>query len=164
MRGLSRIVLFFTLLDLVGFSHAQSTPTIQGQGPYSITITRQDKTSTIGAPHVVRITLTNISKDDILLAILSGSAEPFFEIEAHDSQGNPIRRIDKSAVMSSSELPVGSYRPKILHPGESIQKEVDLGKMFDLTRGGTFRIRAHRRDDPTGIDIQSNFAHLTVTK
>jgi hypothetical protein len=148
----------------------------------------------LGGPFQLKLSLTNISDHGITLAGIPGLVNgPLYkkvllramDIQVRDASGNFVaetefgKTIHARSLQPPPPLPPappnspprpGPEAPKgfgtYLAPGQSISEESDLSKEFDLSRPGTYTVRAFMRgpDPAAGNSVTSNTLTFTVTR
>jgi len=153
------------------------------QVPFSVSIAAESNVFKAGSEVKIRLTLRNISNEEIPCARNPGPrvdrlGEFFAEVEVRDSKGNLapetkyyrlIRgKADPAMKSAALEKPVkGSAHPQpqalfggsvavlMLKPGESQDADIVVSKLYDLTQPGEYTISAARRFSQLETDPRS---------
>lgn len=160
--------LLLASVAVAGLLTAQSVPPAkQAEARFSIAITVEPTTVKTGSPLTVNVILTNKSKDTIYLDVSAQwMAELDFRIEVRDDQGNLAAVTDygRNVIKHEGGIPiVENYMGvAVLHPGETLKREISISKLYNLNRPGKYTIQAQRIDDNKAA-AKSNTVTVTVT-
>jgi hypothetical protein len=166
------------ILGIAGMLPAQSTPPAKPAEPrFSITISVDPEVVEAGSEVWVKAILTNKAKattftdltdkakDKIVLYVSSQYlAELDFTIYMYDAEGNLalLKDYGHAVVKHEGEPIAGSVVPLILRPQDSFKREIELSKLYDLTKPGKYAIQVERVDGLTGGVSRSNPVALTI--
>jgi hypothetical protein len=147
------------------------TRALNAQQACAVTISLPDPVVKAGSEIFVAIDLSNISKQDIVIAKSRGTVAAFsgFVFRVTDQNGNPAakRKTDKEGGKSSTfridGLLKGSKMLITLNPGEHVQQKVRIDTLYDLLPG-TYLIQAERADEEGVAFTKSNIVTLTLTE
>jgi len=160
----------FVMADLLLASGMPTAP--KQQAPFSIAISSPQQSIGTGAEVRLEITLKNTSNREIYISKSNGrsQAEFSFVVDAHDDTGKPApdteygrrvmrRETKKRTVLFWSEIFL------TLKPGEILQDEAIVSKLYDLSRPGKYLIRVSRRvsGNPKDGVVKSNEIAVTVS-
>ena len=137
---------------------------VRGQTqPITITISTSQTVVKAGAPVLLHIVLANLSQQSITVFKSPGwgSAQQHYFISVSDSVGNETSNGD---YILKKEGRAGSRIMVTLKPGDQLEEDATISKMFDLKSSGIYQIFVKRQSplDPD-VFIQSNLISITVT-
>jgi hypothetical protein len=172
MTTSSRVLLFVGMLAAVSGGAAQSGSSENvSKPPFSLTISAPQDVK-VGAPVIVKITLTNTSDHDIpggAVAMEEGTSIQDFDIKVRDSKGRPLAETEygmtvrgRSPHQSGLFSTVFALRP--LKPGKSRGEKRELSREFDLGRRGKYMVHAEIFDPDSNLLVKSNTITVAVTK
>jgi len=106
----------------------------------------------------IEIAWTNTSNHELVWQ--RAPVDLIFDIDIQDATlKRPLRRVPGKAMESKEkivELRTGGGPLLVLMPGETVKCKVDLTKIFDLTKKGSYLVRLHRFDGDTKVNVVSN--------
>lgn len=110
--------------------------------------------------------LTDKSSGKIVLHVSSQYlAELDFATYVYDAEGKlaPLKDYGRTVVMHEQPIADENF-PLTLRPQDSFQREIELSKLYDLTKPGRYAIQVERFDDLAGVVSKSNLATLTIKR
>ena len=131
--------------------------------PFNLKISTSQTVVKSGAPVLLHIVLTNLSQQNITVFKSPGwgSAQRHYFISVTDSVGNETSSGD---YILKKEGRSGSRIMVTLKPGDQLEEDATISKMFDLKSSGLYQVFVKRQSplDPD-VFIQSNVISMTVT-
>lgn len=133
--------------------------------PFSILISVQEPVSKVGAPVVVKVTVRNILNHDI--AFFDTSRYCDYTIDVRDSGGLSAPETEfKRSLKCSPGADIIHGRRKLvrLKPNATIDDELVVTEMIDLSRPGEYTVRVSRKAPPElgGSVVESNSITVTI--
>jgi hypothetical protein len=135
----------------------------------SVTISAASETVKVGSELRIKILITNKSDHEILLGKPAGKAgqgEFLNLIEVRDERGNAVPKTRYYRQIRGEEyVPVGVYLSTIgfsVKPGESMEEEAIVSKLYDLDKVGKYRIQTQHDDPDNKALVKSNTITVTV--
>jgi hypothetical protein len=136
----------------------------QGVAAFTLQLDVASQKNQVGDDETVTLKMTNISDHDIEYAV--GGPEPFYRLLVRDIH-------DKAAKETAYGMKVhgtdpnrrrffGSIFAALLKKGETVTDKIDLGKEYDLSTPGVYRVSASRIDPETHNVVKSNEIQITV--
>jgi len=129
-----------------------------GAGSSSVTLTLSSTATNhkIGAPMIVTVTMTNNGKSDYVWeAERPDPAYRNFRFQLTTSRGDDVVTTAYHRKITGKQLPSdpaeavsGSSMFATLRAGQSVQFTVDLTKLYQIERPGTYTLVVARREDP----------------
>lgn len=150
------VTLSFWAANLVQVSGAgQSSPPVPGNSSVTLTLSSMETSFKSGAPIMVTITMTNNGKSDFVWeAERPEPAYRNFKFLLTTSQGDDVpttvyhRKITGKQLPSDpAEVASGSSMFATLPAGQSIHFTVDLTKLYQIERPGTYILVVERGED-----------------
>jgi|SRR5580692_1777635 hypothetical protein len=161
---MSILLLIATLLVTQSTDQANKPPAM------SVTISAASETVKVGSELRIKILITNKSDHEILLGKPAGKAgqgEFLNLIEVRDERGNAVPKTRYYRQIRGEEyVPVGVYVSTIgfsVKPGESMEEEAIVSKLYDLDKVGKYRIQTQHDDPDNKALVKSNTITVTVT-
>jgi type 1 fimbria pilin len=156
------------LLMAMGICFGQATPPAHNNKmSFSIKISSPQKVVKVGSPILLVVKITNISDRDISHATAPGHSMPEFtcDIEVRDSRGSVASETPYGLKVRGKDASYhhgGSMLLQTLKPGEELQQETVLSRIYDMTQAGKYTIQVSKRDPDTGVTVKSNTTAVTV--
>jgi hypothetical protein len=159
MQTLMKLFLILLASTALTPVHAQSLP-----DPFSITLTAKNATVKSGTSVWVKIQLTNNSAQDLdESGTINGmtGADPNLSFDVRDEDG----KLKQKKVHKHAELASGKPINRTIAPGQTLEEEQDVSRLFDTTEPGKYVIQVSRRvsDDQKNKLVKSNTITVTVT-
>ena len=138
--------------------------------PISVVVSPSSQTVKTGASVLLKVTLTNTSKQD--LAFYDGNPFCDYPITIRDSDGNEPPETAYNRESKCNKRPDGEYVVvsrnifRVLKRGESQSGEINTANYYDLRRTGRYTIQLFRHLPATIAeqDIAANSVTATVTE
>ena len=158
MKHLLSCIMFVLITSLILV--AQNGTGNQTEEPFSIVITTPDATVRPDGDVAIKIRLTNTSDHPINASyqVIWGINEGY-KYEVRDTNGNVLPRKEQKGGAE------GSLRFRTLNPGESLQNNVVLSRVYDMSSPGEYVIQVSRNISGNETDgvVKSNKLKITVT-
>jgi hypothetical protein len=155
-----RVIGVASVLWLIG---AQASP----KPAISISISTPHTTVHIGEAITIRVELKNTSKGEIKVASVVNheQAELNYQMVMLDSAGHPVPLTNWGKAVAKRQVIIVSLVVLPLAPGKTWVETTELTKLFEITKPGTYTVRAGRKwpETKTGKMEWSNALTLTVT-
>jgi|SRR6266404_1878835 len=162
----------FALLLIAGttvaVSAGQSAPPKQNDQPsnklLSLSISVPEQTVTIGSEVKVKTNLTNIT--DHVLNFFDSNPDCDYWAELRDDKGDPVPATDyKRQLKCSGRLSDGRRILVTLKPQESRADEIELTRLYVLSRAGSYSLFVQRRlpKELGEITVKSNTTTMNFT-
>ena len=158
MQTLTKRFLVLLACTALTSVHAQSVP-----DPFSITLAAKTATVKRGTSVWVKIQLTNNSAQDLdESGTINGmtGADPNLSFKVRDEDG----KLKQKKVHKHPELASGKPINRTIAPGETLEEEQDVSRLFDMTEPGSYVIEVSRRASDAQKDksVKSNTITVTV--
>lgn len=155
-----RAVLSFLMRLLFAASlYAQPKP------PFTITISPVRATVTSGDPILVQITVKNLTKQEFDFNTIISDITGRDFIYVFDVTNAGGIAVPPKTMTPESELLVGHAVFRTLGPEGTLMDTASLERLFDLSKPGTYTIRASRAvPEDKGMAITSNTITITVSE
>jgi len=125
-----------------------------------------------GSAVAVRSVVTNISDQKMWVVSLGEDVE----YHVWDSRGFPVRRANPRVERAKLQLQVDKHGQHVIvpynttlrgvwfavQPGQTVEDDLAISELYDLTRPGKYTIRALRPDPQSHAVVKSNTITLTV--
>jgi hypothetical protein len=146
-----RVAITLVLMCVLGMLHLYASDGDGGRNPLQLSIASPEGTIQDGKL-LITATLTNVSDQDISAVQLNGDPSIAYEFIVYDPEhGNRDRRAAsqehrqrETVDENTNQITQGSATTVSLKPGQTFNETIDLGLYCDLTRSGTYLIRAVR--------------------
>jgi hypothetical protein len=151
---MKRLLLLAPLVTV--FVWAQTTAS-SGQ-PFSITISGPPKEVKTGTSVEIKIRLTNTSDHEISLATFRANAVNIsYKYDVRDSTGTLVEKKSRGRA-------VGSVTQRTVQPGETVDEEAVISRVFDMSRLDQYEIQVSRgiSGDPKDGVVKSNTITVRV--
>jgi hypothetical protein len=151
MKRLLLLVPFVTV-----FVWAQTTTS--SRQPFSITISGPLTEVKTGTDVEIKIRLTNTSGHEINLPTFhSGAMNISYSYDVRDSSGTLVEKKNKGRS-------VGSATQRTVGPGETVEEETIINRVFDMSRPAQYEIQVYRTisGDPKDGVVKSNIITVKV--
>lgn len=158
-----RMVLGLLLLVVAPVGWSQKR--VSSQEPFSLSLTVLTPDVESGAPVLIKVLITNMSKHDVDCSKgYSNGLDRTYTYEVKDPGGKPLEMLTKKHPEIGATFSPGPEC--LLKPGETSSSEGSIGNFYDMTGPGEYSIRVSRRisDDPKDGVIYSNKATVTIVK
>jgi hypothetical protein len=95
----------------------------------------------------------------------SSDAEMNYTAQVRDKSGKDASETDYGHAVRTGRVSSSSVIKVFLQPGETMEEDMVLGKLFDLSVPGEYEVQLSRiiPDDPKGGTVKSNKITITVT-
>jgi hypothetical protein len=137
---------------------AQTSPTFMLQ----VSVVHTETQS--GDDEEVTVTMKNISDHDIRYGV--GGPGPLFRLHVQDEHGNAVKETVRGMKAHDTDPNrprfAGSVFSARLKSGETLTDKIELGKEYDLSVPGVYRVSAYRTDPWTHTVVTSNEIQITV--
>lgn len=159
-------ILLILMLVSVTPVHASRQNTTAKGPPFTIVITVETPVVKAGSSVSVVGRLTNTSSKPLdASGCYCGPSglDSYLTWEVHDDKG----RLAAMRVYPHPELATSSaILSRFVKPGESLAGSQDIGRLFDMTRPGTYVIQASRRvsDEKDSAVVKSNKVTVTIIR
>ncbi len=133
--------------------------------PFTLVLTAEKPTVSLGSDVWVKVRWTNTSDEELNASAYvdkSTNLDLNYSLEFRDSGGRPVPKIpDKSPVGRFFDAQFGA-----LKPGETIDNDISLRRLYDLNRPGKYTLQVSRRVPEAlgGGTIKSNIITITVSQ
>ena len=132
----------------------------------TITISAPQAEVKVGAPILLHIVMTNLSRQDIYVPknAARARAERYYFISVFDSEGNapPTTQYGKAIRYPGAEAM--SRLMVILKPGEKLEEDSTISDIFDMKSAGTYKVIVTRPSPlEDNVILKSNEISITVT-
>jgi hypothetical protein len=156
------------LVSAIALLVSAAFPSQQEHRFFSVTIGTQHEVVKSGEDFHLLITITNTSDREIKFAEVPGdppAAEFQSSIEVRDNKGRSATETEYARSLKKNPRPRGSRVTWVLRPGESLEEDAALTRLFDLRRPGTYTISAYRKTpEHLGMGtVKSNTISIVVT-
>ena len=157
---------------------AQCLPTKEGTQPrFSIIISAPQPQAVAGALITVKVSMTNKSDRDISIWRENGEqGGRVYKVDVHDDTGKTATETklgfvlnghaDRSqlSALSLDDLHLGfSGACVVLKSGKTLTDEVNVSRLYDLSKPGKYSIQLSRLDEGSGTFVKSNTLNVAVT-
>ena len=136
--------------------------------PFTITISMPKETVKVGGELRVHVVLTNVSNQSLFIKRSPDpvQAELHYTVKVHDKKGSDVKETKYGQAVRKHELLIISDAAILLEPGEILEEDTVLSKLFDLTSPGEYEVQLSRpvSDDPKAENVKSNIITITVTE
>jgi len=144
-------------------------PNKNTQATFSISISTGEDIMTAAPDIALNVLFTNTSSSDIRLFKTNGKTQGEFlnDVEVRDRKGSLAPKTKYLRILKGEEPndgPVYSRQSALLHPGESMQEQLILNKLYDLSRPDTYTIQVSRMDSQSGVMVKSNVLTVLITQ
>lgn len=133
--------------------------------PFTITISADHGIIRVGDEARVHVVLTNISDQDLVVrrSVDPYSAEQHYTIRVRDKDQKDAPETEYGRRAMQRQL-IGSDSAKILKPGEKLEEDTVLSRVFGLTSPGEYGVQFLRpvSDNPKAEVVKSNTITITV--
>jgi hypothetical protein len=150
----------YLLTTIVAFANPLLAQKHPAKPPFTLVLTSKEPKVSLGADVWVKIVWTNTSKvelNDNLYRDPSGLDFNYI-LDFQDSDGHPVTKAPVSAT--------GSAEFGTLKPGDSQNDDIDLSRLYKLSRPGDYTLQVSRRvpkELGNGV-IKSNKITITLTQ
>lgn len=167
------IAIIVTAACFCAFAHAAAQST---KPAFSLTISTTNSTVTLGSPVMVKVTMKNESEHNISVYTENTSDQGGFVYKADvwDEKGSTAPETKFGRSIQGHDTPeelrrepyiiVTSGGEGSLAPGQTIIDQVNLNKLYDLSRPGKYTIRLRRFDLESNSFVLSNKVTVKVTQ
>jgi hypothetical protein len=164
-------VVTMTILLFVRPADCQTpaTPDV-ARKPYTLTIRAKQNTFKVGEEIRINILWKNTSDQPVSVAPVIPTAETSYKVFVEDEKGNLAaetklgRRLrtgkDEAGQTTVSVFETAPIRS--VQPGESLNEEVVLNKLYDLSKPGKYTVRVQSQSDLNG-SAKSDPITITIT-
>ena len=172
----ARYVLLAILVTCDGSSFAQSLPKGTNKPSSSIVIKAFNESVKTGSPIDVIVSLRNDSDHDIVIERFRSGADSRVDVRDMNDKLVPDTGFGylRNGHVSPSQLDPSHFSSQdlndhdlgtvILKPGQAAEWDMDVGRFYDMSQPGKYKVRIERPDpsDPKA-NIKSNTVTVTVT-
>ena len=144
-------------LGLTGVSPGQ--PRGRDSTPFSIKIHTPRSVVKTGSALRVSVEIKNTSNADIHY----GGGVPIVDPAVWDFEGKPAHETALKRKLWSQSAP-SLLVLLTLHPDQTYESTLEIGKLYDLTKPGKYNIQVQRRDLDTRILVKSNTITVRVRR
>jgi len=133
--------------------------------PFTLTISAQPDTVKVGQEVCLHIVLKNSSGQGVMVKRSPGDfAERFYEIHVTDASGQEVPMSDYGKAARAQQLS-GSVIKVRANPGDTIEENAWLGKMFAFPSPGDYLVQVFRpaSDGHKGGLVASNKVAIKIT-
>jgi hypothetical protein len=149
----------------------QSADTRASKPPaISVKISAASDIFKVGSELRIKILITNRTDHEMLLgrpAGKPGQAEFLNLIDVRDEKGNAVAKTEYYRQISGEEVAIGGISVSVssthVRPGESVEEEAILNKLYNLDKAGKYTIQTQRDDPDSKALVKSNTITVTVT-
>ena len=130
--------------------------------PFTLTINALHTSVKSGSEVKVKITLTNISSQQITLTDASEICD--YDVDVHKSDGSPAQDTERKRRLSCGEIS-GKNEIVTLKPDQSKQYEIAVSELSVMTEPGDYSVQVMRKTPKElgGTVVKSNVITVTVT-
>jgi hypothetical protein len=151
------------LLSILILVLAGATPAPPTKAPFTLVLTMENPTVTLGSDARVKVQWTNTSDkalDSSANILDATNVDPNFLFELLDDSGRPVPKKVYKFPQTSGHAEFGK-----LKPGETITHDVNLLRLFDLKHSGKYTLQVSRRVPEAlgGGTIKSNIVTIILT-
>lgn len=161
-RILNPIVVLALLVSTIAAAITQPAA-----APFSLTISTKTKSVQAGSEVKVQILLKNISNNEIYVLREKSPSLPEqagFTAAVSDAKGMAVAYTNYGDKFYKGEaVTFGSPSYAYLKPGETLEQEMEVSKLFDLSKPGTYTVQVQRKDDRSAAVAKSNTISITIT-
>ena len=160
--------IFFLLAGILAIQSAGTPPSTRPS--ISVTISTPSAVVKLGSELAIKMVITNKSDHEMLLgkpAGKPGQGEFLNLIEVRDEHGNAVGKTKYYRQIRGEEfvdggisVSVSSFRVK---PGESVEEEVLVNKLYNIDKAGKYTIQVQHDDPETKALVKSNTITVIVT-
>jgi len=133
----------------------------------TITISAPQAEVKAGAPVLLHIVMTNLSRQDIYVPknAARARAERYYLISVFDSEGNAPTTTQYGKAIRYPGAEAMSRLMVILKPGEKLEEDSTISDIFDMKSAGTYKVIVTRPSPlEHNVILKSNEISITVTK
>jgi hypothetical protein len=163
----ARILLALSCCGCILAQKANTTQTVEPKPQFSITIVGLPGEVRLGAPLIVRISLTNNSESDMRLGTIpiSGGTVHRIPLMVRDSSGKLVPKTEYGKRVHGESLTGGvTVFSFPLEPGKTFREESDLSTEFSLTTPGKYTVQAERLDAETHTIVKSDVVTVSIVR
>jgi hypothetical protein len=164
--------LLIVLASMVCVEPVQEAQQASGKlpAPFVIKLSAQQTTFKKGSEIKLKVALTNTSNQQIFVRRekRDDKAEFSYSFDVRDEAGKPAPEAKYKRALKG-EQPEGETTVVVsapglvpIDPGQSLDEEVIVSKLFDLSVPGKYVIHAERLDDTSNVSVNSNVVTITV--
>jgi hypothetical protein len=169
-----RVVTAALTLLFVALNHSVAQQPNQGtKPPFSIHISTSKDTVKAGTEIELKIVVKNISNHEIGFTRSNGKDQAelsYYTVQIRDVKGNSAPETILSRVLRGEDVPSqgpwvlnGSDVMYRLRPGDTLDDEMIVNKLFNLSEPGRYTIQKQRADDSSGVVARSNQVTISIT-
>ncbi len=155
------VVILLGMLEMVAASSAAQT---ERKDPFTITISAPANVN-VGEEVRVRIIFTNVSDKPYFYTVSAKPSEAEYEyiIKAWSADGKEAPETDYGRRIRLGEFILPGRAGGAVDPGEKVEEDSTISKLFDLSTPGKYEIEVDRPvyDDPKWI-VKSHRISITV--
>jgi len=136
----------------------------QASSTFTLLLSAVDQKVQDGSTAVVTVKMTNISDHTIEYA--SDGPGPLFRLAVLAEQNNAAKETAYGMKMHGTDPKRGGWFGSVvavpLKSGGTLTRKIELGKEYDLSAPGVYRVSASRIDPETHMVVKSNEIQITV--
>jgi hypothetical protein len=136
--------------------------------PFTVAISASQETVKIGEEIRVHVVLTNVSSEPLFVrrSPNPAEAEMHYTVLFRDKNGKDASETKYGRAVRKHELVIVSDAAIVLDPGQKLEEDTDLHKLFEITSPGEYEVEFSRHvdDDPNNEIVKSNRITITVTE
>jgi len=162
MQAVAKFLSSVVLFAFLSASHVRGA-----EPPFSLVISVPRTTVRVGSEVRVKLVLMNISDHEIAVPDeeLSDASQFGFGVEVRDSQGRLAHLAESGPASKFGPQSEGSHYMPIVRPGKSLEVEININKIYDMSKPGKYTILTHRTHTvESGLDVKSNTITITVER
>lgn len=170
-------ICWFTIFCAVVLAQQVAPPT-KARPRFSLNVVAENKEVKVGDPVIVTSTLTNVSGNELSITMdlaAKGEVNAHDGVIVRDSNGKEPPKTDfhrdlkgeapsaRSVSGSSTTITVMNFRSFSVSPGAKFVQQIEVSKLYDLSKVGSYSVQLTGIDDVTKIVVKSNAITITVT-
>jgi len=156
------VLIFMTLAWFLfpasNLAAAQESPT------FTLKLSVANREIRNGEEQVVTVTMTNISNHDIRYGV--GGIGPLFRFHVLEEHGNAVKETVRGMKAHGTDPKrlrfAGEVGAALLRSGETVTDKIELGKEYETSAPGVYRVSAYRHDAWSHTDVTSDEVLFTV--
>ena len=169
---ITRLLNTFAIVAILsGPAHSQTTATVETARPrYALTIHGKQSSFKVGDEIRIEVTWKNTSDRPILAAPDIPTAETKYKVYLEDEKGDLAAETEMGRRLRTGRGEQGQETVTVgqmgllryLQPGETMNEEIILNKLYDVSKPGRYTVRVQSQGEPDGF-AKSNTVIITVT-
>jgi hypothetical protein len=168
LKVLKVLALTFCCFDAFGYSIAQTLPAQASPPRFTLHLSSRNPQVEDGSAEVVVIEMKNIWNHPLAYGV-GGPGGPNSDFHFHvvDEQGREVKETSFGKKMHDTDPNshgwIGSMGTAFVPVGEIQTRGIALGKEYDVSASGTYRVTVSRFDELAHTEVTSNEIQFTIS-